>query len=253
MRVLMFRGHASHTVAVEGPTGGIVVEVPEGIEPDVAAASRMAAVATTSIVVAEWGMAPWVAVYGLGPVGNLAAQACGIMGARVIGVDPKAGRRAVAEQCGIKNVIGGSSEEVRQSIRDITGGEMAAISIDAVGHSSVVLEAVRVTKDFGQVLLLGSPRAPVAGNLTELLSALHLHSITMRSALEWCIPIRPDTGVKISHIEKQKAIFDWIRRGVLHVAPLISHRMPPSEIRKAYEGLLEQSDVFTGVALDWRT
>jgi threonine dehydrogenase-like Zn-dependent dehydrogenase len=48
-------------------------------------------------------------------------------------------------------------------------------------------------------------------------------------------------------------IFDWLRRGQLQIEPLITHRLHPSQIKEAYEGLLHQPNVYTGVLLDWRT
>ena len=40
-------------------------------------------------------------------------------------------------------------------------------------------------------------------------------------------------------------------RGQLHVEPLISHRLKPEEIKQAYDGLLNEPNVYTGVVLDW--
>ena len=56
----------------------------------------------------------------------------------------------------------------------------------------------------------------------------------------------------LSLYEKQQMIFDWISDGRLLVEPLISHRLPPSNIKDAYEGLLNAPGEFTGVVLDWR-
>ena len=169
-----------------------------------------------------------------------------------MGVDPVAGRRALAERCGIPTTVGGSPEEAQATIMEITGGKGAAIAVDAVGHSAVVMQALKATATFGQLVLLGSPRVPVEGNLTTLLSDVHLRMITMRGALEWCVPIYPDTGERTSQYSKQQSIFAWLRSGQLHLAELISHRLPPEEIKQAYEGLLRQPDVYTGVALVWK-
>ena len=40
-------------------------------------------------------------------------------------------------------------------------------------------------------------------------------------------------------------------RGLLRVELLISHRLPPEQIKAAYNGLLHQPDVYTGVGLVW--
>jgi threonine dehydrogenase-like Zn-dependent dehydrogenase len=237
----------------------LVVPVPEALDPALAVASRMAGVATTVLYVTEVRESPWTAVFGLGMVGNLAAQALQIRGCRVIGIDPNAARRELASQCGIRKVIGGSATDVQEQIRTLTGGRGVGIAVDAVGHSAVVQSALAVTADYGQLILLGSPRVPVQANLTEFLSDVHMRWITVRGALEWNLPaFTPGNawGIPTLHPEslasKQEMIFHWLLDGQMTVAPLVSHRLPPQQIQKAYEGLLRQPEAYTGVVLDWR-
>lgn len=247
-RIFTYGNHASQVIFNQAR---LVIPVPDGMDGTLAAATRMAGVALTGIGVCEIRDLPWVAVYGLGMVGNLAAQAFHLRGCRVIGVDPVASRRSLAEQCGIPHTVGGTGEEANAAIMELTGGQGADITVDAVGHSAVVMQALEATARFGQLVLLGSPRVPVEGNLTDLLSPLHLKMITLRGALEWSLPIYPDIGNRPSQFSKQAAIFDWVQAGRLQVEPLISHRLAPEEIQRAYEGLLRQPEEYTGVALVW--
>jgi threonine dehydrogenase-like Zn-dependent dehydrogenase len=247
-RVFSYGNHAS---LVRFNQRRLVIPVPDDIDSVIGAASRMAGVAMTSIVVSEIRDNPWVAVFGLGAVGNLAAQMFTIRGCRVIGVDPVDFRRDLAERCGIAQTVGGDPQAAHEAIMAITGGQGADITIDAVGHSAVIMQAAKATAAFGQLIILGSPRVPVEGNLTTLLSDVHLRWITMRGALEWCVPMYPDVGHRTSQWSKQETIFEWLRRGSLQLEPLISHRLAPQEIKRAYEGLLHQPEEYTGVALIW--
>lgn len=248
-RVFTYARHGSTVVFNQQR---LVIPVPEGMDATLAASTRMAGVALTSIIVSEIRDAPWVAIYGLGMVGNLAAQAFTLRGCRVIGVDPLASRRKLAEQCGIAYTVGGDPQEANAAIMELTNGLGADITVDAVGHSGVVMQALGATARFGQLVILGSPRVPAEGNLTALLSDVHLRMITLRGALEWSLPIYPDTGNRTSQFSKQQAIFEWVKTGKLHLEPLISHRLPPEEIKQAYEGLLRQPETYTGVALVWK-
>jgi threonine dehydrogenase-like Zn-dependent dehydrogenase len=248
-RVLSYGNHSSF---VRYSEDRLVIQVPDGMDPVTAAASRMAGVSFTSLVLCEFAGAPWVVVFGLGAVGNFAAQGFAARGCPVIGVEPVETRRKVANRCGIATTITGTSEEVRGQVKKLTGGAMGGIVIEAVGHSAVAREAVSCTGYFGQLVLLGSPRVPVEANLTPVLSAVHMRFITVRGALEWCLPMYPGTGIAISQYEKQRMIFDWMIRGRLNLEPLISHRLPPDKIAEAYEGLETRPDVYTGVALVWR-
>jgi threonine dehydrogenase-like Zn-dependent dehydrogenase len=128
---------------------------------------------------------------------------------------------------------------------------MADIAIVAVGHSRVAQQALAATADYGQLILLGTPRVPVEGDLTVFLGDVHRRWITVRGALEWCLPIYPDIGRRESQFSKQQMIFDWVRRGAMKLEPLISHRLRPEAIQEAYEGLRHQPEAFTGVALLW--
>lgn len=247
-RVFTYGKHAS---TIRYNTERLVTPVPENIDPAIAAASRMSGVATTAVIVAQIQGSPWVVIFGLGMVGNLAAQAFRILGCRVIGVDPVEVRRKLAERCGIPYTVGGDAEAVQKGIEEISNGQMGNITVDAVGHSGVVMQALKATAAYGQIILLGTPRVPVRGDLTELLSDAHLRWITIRGALEWCIPMYPVTGNHVSQLSKQQMIFDWIARGELKIEPLISHRLKPSQIKQAYDGLLNEPQTYTGVLLDW--
>ncbi len=247
-RVFTYGRHAS---TIRYSQNQLVAPVKQAMDPAVVAASRMAGVAMTAIVVGEIGANPWVVVFGLGLVGNLTSQMFRIHGCRVIGVDPVMERRQLAERCGIERTVGGTADEAQTQIQEITEGALGDITVDAVGHSEVVMQALRSTANHGQIILLGSPRVRVDGNLTELLSDTHLRWITIRGALEWCVPMYPDIGNRPSQWSKQQTIFNWMTRRELHVEPLISHRLKPERIKQAYDGLLNEPNVYTGVVLDW--
>ena len=247
-RVLSYGNHASF---VKYSDDRLLIQVPEGMDSVTAAASRMAGVAFTSLVLAEIKGAPWVVVFGLGAVGNLAAQGFAGRGCRVIGVDPVAERRALANRCGIANTVGGTPKEVNSKVRELTGGAMGGIVVEAVGHAPVCMEALDATGYFGQLFILGSPRVSTDGDLNLAFGPIHYKYITVRGALEWCIPMYPEPGVPISQYEKQQMIFDWIGRGILNTGALVSHRLPPEKISEAYEGLETKKNEYTGVALVW--
>ncbi|MCC2686275.1 MAG: dehydrogenase [Paenibacillaceae bacterium] len=247
-RVFSFGRHAS---VIKMSQKRMVAKVPPGLDPKLAAASRMAGVAATSAILSVTNVNDWVVVFGLGMVGNMAAQFFQGKGCRVLGVDPVESRRKVAESCGILRTFGGSPEEVQQEVARLTGGNLCDISVDAVGHTNVVMQAMRATAKLGQVVLLGSPRAEVQGNITAVLSEIHLRNITVRGALEWCLPQYSDFPGRTSLYSKQLWIFDWLEQGKLRLDPLVSHVMGAERIKEAYDGLLHKPEEFTGVILDW--
>ncbi|WP_284645438.1 zinc-dependent alcohol dehydrogenase [Paenibacillus silviterrae] len=240
-RVFLHGKHGSATIA---KAGELLVPVPEGMDASVAAATRLASISATALHVSDIPRNGWVAVFGLGLVGNFAAQVYRIMGCRVIGVDPAARRRELAEACGIPYTVHGTPEEVTERIRDITGGDMCAVTVDAVGHSAVIRQAMKAAASFGQVVLLGTPRTPLEGNMTELLADIHFRWLSLRGALNFNDPDRLR--------EIQRTTFDWVQSGRLHIEPLISHRLKPEEALKAYDGLQNQTEEYIGVSLLWK-
>ena len=148
--------------------------------------------------------------------------------------------------------MGGSPEEVQDRIRELTGGTGADIVVEAVGHSAVCMQALDATRRHGQLVILGTPRAPVTGNLTDFFGKMHYSCIKVLGALEWQYPFYPAVNADTSQYQKQKMIFEWLEDGRIQLEPLISHRMHPEGIEEAYQGLLNQKDSYTGVALEWK-
>lgn len=248
-RVFTFAKHASHHIIELGPES-LIVAPPEGLSDIVAAGSRMGLVAMASIRCAKLFLNDWVVVLGLGNVGNLAAQLFQLNGARVIGVDPVAQRRELAQACGIRHVVGGTPEEIKDQVMSLTGTG-AHISVDAVGHSQVVLQGAELTRPHGQVILLGTPRVPVEGNLTSLLAPAHTRWLTITGALEWGVPQLDAFRARVSVESSLEVVFSLVDQGRLQVEPLISHQLAPEQIKQGYDGLLNQRDEYLGVALKW--
>jgi len=229
----------------------MIVPVPEELALEQAAFARMAMVAMTAVDVSAPAYMRWVVVFGLGMVGNLAAQLFRLTGAHVIGVDTSPVRREMAARCGIPYVISGTEEEVFEQVSRLTGGVMAQVAVDAVGSSAVSLQAVRLAAQGGEVIILGSPRTAFQSDLTEVFRASHLRWVTIKGALEWCFPVESAVEHSYTLTRKLEGLFRWIADGRLVSGPLLTHTLPPDKIQVAYEGLLKEKDTYVGVILNW--
>ena len=74
-----------------------------------------------------------VAVFGLGPIGQMSARIARYRGARVIAVDSVPERNAMARRHGIEVVDSSVVDDVTTAIRDLTDGRGTDSAIDAVG------------------------------------------------------------------------------------------------------------------------
>ena len=226
--------------------------VPEDLDPVDAAVGCMAQIASTAPNLANVTLNDTVAVFGLGMVGILAACMFRLKGAKVIGVDPVEHRCKLAEQMGIETTLSVSPSEQVDAILALTNGEGVDIAVDAAGHSSVVVNAVKSTRLFGEVYLLGSPRAPVQGNLTEAFSLIHLNCLKVVGAHMWQYPVDRQRGVKMSCVRNFETIFDLIRTGRINVRPLISHVITPEQAPEAYYGLRDDQEHYTCAVIKWK-
>jgi len=185
-------------------------------------------------------------------VGNLAAQFYNRSGMRVIGLDPVRNRCEIARKTGIEDVISVSPEEQVDALLALTGGEGVNIAVDAAGHSTVIQSCVASAKKYGKIVLLGSPRVAVSGNLTEVFRPVHLRWLQILGALEWRLPAYPREHSEGSIDANLQKIWHMILEGTLHLDELITHVIKPEALQATYRNLKLKKEKFLGVLIDWR-
>ena len=243
--------HASHALSRT-----VALPVPPGLELQHAIFTRMAAVAMTALRVSDAELGDQVAIYGLGLVGNLAAQLFALAGCEVIGIDLSPHRCELARACGVAHVVDPAQVDPVAYVKEITHGRMCGTVVEAIGLSPLAVAAAKLTSKLGEVILLGSPRAPFEADVTPLLRDIHLWDsgcVTYKGAHEWRIPTRHDPTGRVKHsIERNCAIIlGLIASGKLQVAPLLSHVVSPAACQEAYLGLRDRKDEYLGVLFDW--
>jgi 2-desacetyl-2-hydroxyethyl bacteriochlorophyllide A dehydrogenase len=230
---------------------GRLYPVPDDVEPEQAPYCCLAQIAYIGPMLTELALGDTVAVFGLGVIGNLAAQFYQLMGARVIGLDPVTKRTELARRVGIQEVVGVEPKKQVMAIQEMTGGHGAQVTVDAVGHSGVIENAVQATDLFGQVILLGTPRASYETDMTRTLHQVHMQGITMRGAHMWCIPAMEVRGPRHNVAKQYAMAFNLIQQEKLQVDPLRSHFVKPERAPEMYHGLWEERDNYWGVVFDW--
>ena len=96
-----------------------------------------------------------IAIFGQGPVGLSATQFGHAMGARVIALDTVAERLELAKGLGADEVVDPGSNDPVAAIRELTGGRGVDIAIDCSGSEAGRLSAIRSTRTWGTVGLVG--------------------------------------------------------------------------------------------------
>ncbi|HEV2473654.1 MAG TPA: zinc-binding dehydrogenase [Chthonomonadales bacterium] len=245
--------HASY--AVEDTNNRLCVKVPEGLDSNTAVMARMAGVAITGYRrTRDLALTDTLVVIGLGLVGNLAGQFFHAAGQRVIGIDLSERRRALALEMGFLAALDPAEmpeDALWEQVRELNGGSPVPVIVDAVGDSHLVERAIHYVADNGQVVMLGTPRAPYCGDITAAFKRAHFHGVEIIGALEWTIPLLKRRSPGVTTEANAELIYRMLVDGNLNVGPLISHVLPPAKLNEAYQGLLHCKDEYLGVILDW--
>ncbi|GAT64441.1 glutathione-dependent formaldehyde dehydrogenase [Planomonospora sp. ID91781] len=114
-----------------------------------------------------------VAVFGLGPIGQMSARIAKHLGHRVIGIDGVPERLEMARRHGIEIIDSSAVRDVPEAVRELTGGRGTDSVIDAVGMEAHGSPVAKLTQTITGLLpdALAAPLMTNAG--VDRLAALH--------------------------------------------------------------------------------
>jgi len=167
-----------------------------------------------------------VAVIGQGPIGQL-FNTClaGAGAARVIGIDVRDARIARSCEFGATDTILVSPDDegagALERVREITGGAMADLVVEAVGHKEQQFNlAIALARDQGRVLYFGIPPNRLDGLAFE--PAVR-KSLTIHTSVPG--DLRPFVTIAMRAI----------RQGRIDPLRLITHRFDFADLQRAFE------------------
>ena len=96
-----------------------------------------------------------IAIFGAGPVGLAGVMFAAAMGARVISVDISGERLEMAKSAGAWEIVDNSDGSAVEQIVDLTHGEGADATLEAIGLHATRLAAVQSTRIFGRCCFVG--------------------------------------------------------------------------------------------------
>jgi 2-desacetyl-2-hydroxyethyl bacteriochlorophyllide A dehydrogenase len=231
---------------------GRLYPVPEGIPAEEAVYATLGEIAMTAPAITPVDLNDVVAVFGMGQIGNLAAQQYKLLGAKVIGLDPVKQRCEQAKACGLDTVLDVAPDKQVEAVQELTGGKGAQITVDAAGHSAVVENCIQATALFGQVFLLGTPRAAYQGDLNKSFNTIHMNCLRVIGGHMWQFPAMDMRVVKKTVEWGYRNILECIGDGRINVKPLISHVVRVDRAEEIYDGLKNKPEEYWGAVFDWR-
>jgi 2-desacetyl-2-hydroxyethyl bacteriochlorophyllide A dehydrogenase len=243
-RILAQTPHASHAFAEPGQRQ----RVPDGCDPDGALLAQLANIPLCGVRMAEPRLGEGMVVMGQGLIGGLAARFGRAAGCRpVLGVDPIAERRRVAEGAGIV-AVDPTSSAARDVHRRLAEGRDPEIVVEATGVPSVIADALELAADAGRVVLLGSPRGRVEIDPYTHIHRKGIHVIGAHARMtpNVATPANPFTS------DRNRALaLTLLADGSLDTRGLISHHIRPEQARQTYQELAERAPGYMGVVVDW--
>jgi len=257
-RVFALTPHAS--LAVGDVEKQFVVPLDEHDDGSLMVLLRLAGVSMTAIRRAVSLQIGGIAVVvGLGAVGNFTAQLLQIAGLAVHGVEREPYRAKVARLAGIgavleADLIDALTSDSRGSAAELRG--LADIVVEATGVPALAIAASTLVRYGGQLVLLGTPRAPHTSDTTDFLRDIQLRGLTVTGASEWALAItgrHRQQGESWSIEEGYLALRDLLRGGKLDGRDLISEIVPPLSAPEIYNALLDAKRDLLGVVFDWKT
>ena len=211
--------------------------VPEGVSMQDAAMTEPCAVALhgTGKLTIQAGDAG--AVFGGGPIGNMAAQWMRLRGcARVFVVDIDDRKLSIAGEMGFIPVDSRKGDPVEQ-IKAQTGGAGADRVVEAIGLPLTFLQAVQAAARFGEVVFLGNIRGSFQVGEKDFSSILR-RELTIRGT--WNSRVVPESRNEwttvLSHMGTR-----------VHVAGLVSHTPRLSEGADIFRRILGRKEFFNKV------
>ncbi|RGY97489.1 zinc-binding alcohol dehydrogenase family protein [Clostridium sp. AM58-1XD] len=111
----------------------------------------------------------FVAIFGAGTIGLLAALCCKAYGAKPILMDVMDERLAFARKQGVEYTINPAKEDAIEAIRNLTGGDMAPVVLECSGSQKAINDAMEVVSNSGRIGLVGWAKGVIDFNQPRVL------------------------------------------------------------------------------------
>ena len=179
-----------------------------------------------------------VVIFGAGPIGQLASHTVSNLGARTITVvDVVDFRLDVAKRMRATATINSSKQDPIERIEQITEGRMADVVFEMVGHNTETINTcIDAVKRLGTVLCFG-----VAD---EDVYTIHYRKI-IRKNVNLFGSIGPEAQADFPLAMR------WIGEGRVDVSPIITQRIPFTQVQKGFEMFSYERDKVIKIVLEY--
>jgi threonine dehydrogenase-like Zn-dependent dehydrogenase len=216
-----------------------LVKVDAGLDNDTAVLGQPMATVLSALSALPGLIGKTVAVVGQGPIGLLFDLCLSRLGAaRIIAIDTLDARASTSCRFGATDSVSASRVDPVEAVRELTGGAMADLVVEAVGHESQALNGcIDLCADSATLLYFGVPPD-------------RLNDVAWNSAFRKRLTIKLSTPSDLRPFVR----LAWrsIKQDKLDVSRLITHRYAFPDVQRAFETYRDRRDGALKVMIDFQ-
>ena len=221
-------GHRSTQVVDEG--WAAARRLPSGVDPIIGVFSRIGAIALNAVLDADVHVGEYVAVFGQGVPGLIAAQLAGLNGGTVIAVDGIPKRLELARELGVAHVVDFNAVSPAEEIKNLSEGRGADVSVEISGSYPALHEAIRSTAYNSKVVSAGFFQGDGAG----LFLGEEFHHNRIRVVCSQISGLSPALDHRWSVERLEKTVMSLAAGGRISLEPLVTHKFGVDEAGEAF-------------------
>jgi len=222
--------------AVANTSASELFRIPEGAPEMDASATVVAQVGYNAAYRPDLKSGDWVVVFGDGIIGQFAAQAARSRGCRVVLVGHRAERIALAVKHSADAALP-DGDDLVERVRAIVGAQHVTAVLDSVQGEAVQKKYLDLLEHGrGQIVYCGFSPANTWANMAWL----QQRELTTHYIAGWN-RVRMETTLRL------------MAEGKLRLSPLVTHHVLFTQADRMYRMILEKSEPFLGIVIEWKT
>ena len=219
-----------------------VLPVPDGVAPEHLAQAQQLGTVIYACNALPNLQGQNVAVVGQGSAGLWFNFMLKRLGARtIVALDLLDHRLALSKQFGATYTINNSKEDAATALKNVLGGELPDVVIEAVGEDDTINLCIELCKQDGFMLQFGVPHSKT-------------FAVDYYEMFRKCLTLKSVVGAASEpNHQATRTALKMIARGDVDVAPILTHRFPFEQVIEAYELQRVRTDGAVKILIDMPT
>ena len=252
MRVFAPRPHQSAYIAQQNE---LLVPVPASVSSEEASLAYLTHLGLASLRQARYEPGENVAVIGLGVIGLCTIWLARAMGAKVVGISNSKIRGESALQLGAHAAFLAEDKDIREKLKEVFGEVGTDIVVLTANPWNAYRLSMEIVRYAGRVSILGFPgraQEPPDFNPMDPRWVYGKQLTLLGAGFAPKVDCRPE-DLRFNTRRNLQYILDLMAFHHPRIESVISHHLPASRMKEAYELAKEHSKALVAAVFDWRS